>query len=226
MNLNYVSDIAHVFYVIYFSVRDVLWLRTFSAVGSIISIYYYYLQPIPLMVQIYWGLIFLTLNLYWIVRLSLERRPVKLSEEERRLYQIALRNLKERDAFKLFRLGAWTTEPAGTAFLTQEQGLDCLRLIVSGKVSVEMDGEVVDTIGEGRFIGSTAFLSRRTGHLEPVTARALEPRRVITWQTSELESRFNHDIDLMVALEASLGLELSRFLQSAWIQAAANPSSS
>ena len=148
----------------------------------------------------------------------LERRPVHFSDDERRLYQIALRNLKEQDALKLFHLGAWTSTPAGTTFLTQGQAVDSLTLIAEGNVSVEMDGKRVDTLGEGRFLGATAFLRIGTDFTAPVTVKATEPIRIIAWSSAELETLFANDIDLKVAVEASLGLELSRFLQTSRTQ--------
>jgi CRP-like cAMP-binding protein len=134
------------------------------------------------------------------------------------LYQLALRNLKEQDALKLFRLGTWTSTPAGTTFLTQGKALDSLMLIVEGNVSVEADGKRVDTLGEGRFLGATAFLSVGTDFESPVTVKATEPTRIIAWSFAELETQFANDIELKVAVEASLGLELSRFLQTSRMQ--------
>ena len=81
--MNFLVDLANATFLISYSVRDVLWLRLFAVLGGILLIPYYYLQPTPLMVSIYWGLGFIALNLFWVVRLMLERRPVKLSAEAR-----------------------------------------------------------------------------------------------------------------------------------------------
>ncbi len=45
-------------------------------------------RPEPMMVAIYWNLLFTTLNLYWIARLTIERRPVQLTGNDLRLYQV------------------------------------------------------------------------------------------------------------------------------------------
>jgi hypothetical protein len=206
---------ANIIYLFSYSVRDILWLRVLTVLGALLLLPYYYLQPESLWAPVAWNLVFTAINIFWITKLILERRPVHFSDDEKRLYQLALRNLKEQDAFKLFRLGTWTSTPAGTTLLTQGQAVDSLALIAEGSVSVEVDGKLVDTLGEGRFLGASAFLNTGTDFTAPVTVTATEPTRIVDWPSAELESQLADDIGLKSAIEASLGLELSRFLQTA-----------
>ncbi len=215
MGLDALVSVANVVYLFSYSVRDILWLRILTVVGAALLMPYYYLQPSPLWAPIGWNAVFMAINLYWIAKLALERRPVSFTDEERRLYQLAFRNMNERDAFKLFRLGTWSSQPVGTILVTRGQQLDVLSVIVDGEVSVEMDGTQTDTLHEGRFLGSSAFLNRGTDYTTPVTVRVTKPTRVLAWQFSQLAEELAKDEDLEVAMEASLGLEISRFLQSA-----------
>jgi len=216
--LDVLVGVANVIYLLSYSVRDILWLRILTVLGALLLLPYYYLQPEALWAPIGWNLVFVAINIFWIAKLILERRPVLFSDDERRMYRLALRNLTPQDALKLFRLGTWTSQPEGTAFLKQGEPVDSLSLIVAGKVSVGMDGKPVDTLGEGRFLGATAFLTHDRDFAAPVTVKAIEPTRVITWSFADLDTRFANDIDLKTGIEASLGLELSRFLQTARAQ--------
>ena len=38
---------------------------------------YFYFKPDPLIIAVYWNLLFTSLNIYWIGRLLIERRPVQ-----------------------------------------------------------------------------------------------------------------------------------------------------
>ncbi|MDA7947264.1 MAG: popeye domain-containing protein [Hyphomicrobiaceae bacterium] len=218
LGLDVLVSVANVIYLLSYSVRDILWLRVLTVVGALMLLPYYYLQPEPLWVPIAWNLVFTGINIFWITKLLLERRPVHLSDDEKRLYQLALRNLSPRDALKLFKLGTWTSAPAGTVLITQDEPVDELTLIVDGKVSVDRDGEEVDTLGEGRFLGATAFLNRSPDFTAPVTVIASEQTRVLVWPADKLEILFAREEDLEIAVEASLGLELSRFLETARAQ--------
>lgn len=218
LGLDALVNVANVIYLFSYSVRDILWLRILTVLGASLLLPYFYFQPEILWPPILWNLVFIAINVFWITKLMLERRPVHFSDDERRLYQIALRNLTEQEALKLFRLGTWTSVPAGATFLAQGESVGSLTLIAAGSVGVEMDGKVVDELGEGRFLGATAFLSRGTAFEAPVTVKATEPTRTIAWSFAELESQFASDVELEVAIEARLGLELSRFLQTSRTQ--------
>jgi len=215
LGLDVLVSVANVVYLASYSVRDILWLRVLTVIGALLLLPYYYLQPAPLWAPIAWNLVFTAINIFWIAKLLAERQPVHFSDDEKRLYQLALRNLKARDALKLFRLGTWRSLPEGAAIITQGKPGHDLMLIVEGSVNVERDGKVVDTLGEGRFLGATAFLNTGTDFTAPVTVTASEPMRIVNWPSTELKTLFAKETDLEVALQASLGLELSRFLQTA-----------
>lgn len=68
-------SIANLLYLVAYFVRDVLWLRLLSLVGASCLMLYFYVQPQPFMQVVYWNLLFVGLNLYWIGRLALERSP-------------------------------------------------------------------------------------------------------------------------------------------------------
>ncbi len=218
LGLEILVNVANFIYLISYSVRDILWLRILTVLGALLLIPYYYLQPEPLWPPIAWDVVFTAINIFWIIKLMLERRPVQFTDEERRLYRIALRNMTEHDAFKLFRCGTWTTAPTGTDLLAQGKAEESLSLIVQRNVSVIDDGTVVDALGEGRFLGATGFLSKGTDRASPVTVTATEPTRTVAWPFGVLEAQFAADAALEIALEASLGLDLLHFVKSARAQ--------
>ena len=106
MNFNFelLIHAANVLYMFAFMVRDILWLRLLTVVAATCLIPYFYFRPEPLMAPIYWNLAFTALNIFWIVRLLLERRPVKLSEEEQRLCELVFRTMRPREMPATVRL--------------------------------------------------------------------------------------------------------------------------
>ncbi len=218
LGLDILVNAANIFYLLSYSAKDIFWLRVLSVIGAVLLLPYYYFQNAPLWAPIGWNLFFMAINLYWITRLLLERRPVPFSDEERHLYEIALRNFTEREAFNLLHMGTRTSVPAQTKLLTQGAPVNGLSLIIDGEVSVEMNGEVVDTLGEGRFLGGTAFLSSDKAFAAPVTVTATRPSRILVWEFAALEPELQKNTDLRISIEASLGLEISRFLQTARAQ--------
>jgi hypothetical protein len=90
--------IANVLYVISYLVKETLWLRLLTVVAGSVLIAYYALLPVPLWAAIGWNVVFLAINLRQIQVLLLERRPVRLSPDELRLYQLAFSSLTQRNA--------------------------------------------------------------------------------------------------------------------------------
>lgn len=66
-------NIANLLYLSAYFVRDILWLRLLSLVGATCLMLYFYVQPQPFMQVVYWNLLFVGINLYWVGRLALER---------------------------------------------------------------------------------------------------------------------------------------------------------
>ncbi|MEM1130843.1 MAG: cyclic nucleotide-binding domain-containing protein, partial [Pseudomonadota bacterium] len=157
---------------------------------------------------------FIAINLYWIARLLADRWPVPFTEEERRLYELALQNLSERDAFRLLRMAERKSVPDGTELILQGGSVDTLSLVVDGRVAVEEDATRVDSLGDGSFLGSIAFLSQNDGFAAPVTVRTSAPTTMLTWSFAKLNAECARNPALQVAIAASLGLEISRWLKT------------
>ena len=207
--------ISYVILIISFLMRDILWLRTLNIVSVLVEVAYFYLQPTPLWPVIGWNLALVVINVYWVTRLTLERRPVHFSPDEQRIYNVALRSLKPRHARKLFEAGQWKAIPAGEQIVAQGVPLNTLSLIAGGRINIERDGVVVDDIGEGRFIGSVTFLKNTVDFPSPVSFTAIEPSRLIFWDNDVLRDLIDDEVEFAIALEASLGLELARVLDRA-----------
>src|SRR5436309_13732185 len=102
---NYLVHFSNVLMLVSYSVRDILWLRWFAVAAALTNIPYFLFQPHTLWPPVVWALVFTTINLYQIVRVYLERRPVALSGDERTLYEMAFRTLRPREFVSLMLVG-------------------------------------------------------------------------------------------------------------------------
>ncbi len=204
---------ANVLYLFAFMVRDILWLRILTVVAASFLIPYFYFQPVPLITAIYWNLAFTALNLFWIVRLFLERRPVKLSAEEQRLCELVFRTMTPREMIKILKLASWQSAVAGECFVEHGKPLDRLMVIYSGKACVEVDGKNVTELQPGQFIGSISYITEETA---PANIVSLEPTRYVSWPKSKLQDFMKKNPDLHTALKTTLAIDLTRWLQATW----------
>lgn len=204
---------ANLLYLFAFMVRDILWLRILTVVAASCLVPYFYFRPEPLMTPIYWNLVFTALNLYWIVRLLLERRPVKLSDQERRLCELVFRTMTPREMIKILRLATWKDAAVGECFVERDKPLDRLMVIYSGKACAEVDGRNVTELQPGQFIGSISYVTEERA---PANIVALEPTRYVSWDKSKLKAFMSKNPDLHSALKTTLAIDLAKWLRATW----------
>lgn len=208
---------ANLLYLFAFMVRDILWLRILTVIAAAFLIPYFLFRPEPLMTPTYWNLVFTGLNLFWIARLLLERRPVTLSEEEQRLCELVFRTMTPREMIKLLKLATWEEAAAGACFVERGTPLDRLMVIASGKACVEVDGRNVAELQPGQFIGSISYVTEETA---PANIVALEPTRTVSRAKPKLEAFMRKNPDLHSALKTTLAIDLARWLHATWARGA------
>jgi hypothetical protein len=208
---------ANVLYLFAFMVRDTLWFRILAVVAAACLVSYFYFRRDPLMVPIYWNLVFTAVNIYWIGRLLLERRPLKLSAAEQRLCELVFRTMTPREMITLLKLATWESAKAGECFVERDKPLKRLMVIYSGRACAEVDGRNMTELQPGRFIGSISYVTEETA---PANVVALEPTRYVSWPKSKLKDFMTKNPDLHSALKSTLAVDLTRWLQATWARGA------
>jgi CRP-like cAMP-binding protein len=210
--VEFMIHIANVLYMMSYLMRDILWLRVLTVFAASCIVPYFYFRPEPLMAPIYWNLLFTFMNIYAIWRLLLERRPVQLTADEQRLRQLVFRSLTPREMLKLVKLGRWEKHAPRECCVECEKTCEEVAVICSGKVCVELNGQVVTELREGQFIGGTGFFID-----EPSSASviAVEPTRCMWWPKSKLKTFLKNNPDIHAAFQMILGMDLTSRLQAA-----------
>jgi len=204
--MDYLIHSANIIYIFSYMVRDILWLRILIVIAICFVIPFYYYQPVPLMVPVYWNILFAGINIFQIGVLLVERRPVALSEAEGKLYQQVFRRLTRREVYKLFKLAEWNKVSAGDTLIEQDKVIDRLLLINKGDAAVKVKEQQVALLGEGHFVGEMSYI---TGEKTSATVVADSDMEYVSWPTSTLEPFLTKNPDLRIALNAIIGVDLA-----------------
>ncbi len=204
--MDYLIHSANVIYIFSYLVRDILWLRILIVVAISFVIPFYYYQPVPLMVPVYWNILFAGINIVQIGFLLVERRPVTLSAQEQKLYEQVFRRLTPREVYKLFKIAQWKKLPAGEILVRQDTNLDSLMLINKGVASVQIKGQEAAKLDEGHFVGEMSYL---TGAMTSASVIAASELEYVEWPTTSLETFLRKYPDLRIALNAIIGVDLA-----------------
>lgn len=196
---------GNVLYVLSYSVRDILRLRGLTILGLVALLAYYGTSDPPLYAAIGWSVLFLGINGWQTWRLILERRPVQLTADERRLHRLAFSTLDEREFKRLVVLGSWETLEPGTTFVEQGAKLEHIRVMVEGSAQVEVDEAVVGEIGPGQLIGEMSYLTRQT---PTATVIAKTDVRMLCLSHADLEVLLEQREALRAALQRIISTDL------------------
>ena len=204
---DYLVHFSNILLLVSYSVRDILWLRWFAVAAALTNMPYFLLQPTVLWPPILWALVFTAINLYQISRIYLERRPVVLSADEQKLYDLGFRSLRPREFVSLVLVGEWKSAAPGHKILSEGQPVMRLCIAIAGSAEVHKLGKRVGVLEPGQMIGTSLAL---TGALSPVDATFTEAARYISWPVESLRTFADKRPDLRVTLQALVSRDLAR----------------
>ena len=208
--IDYLVHFSNILMLMSYSVRDILWLRWFAVAAALTNIPYFLLQGTVLWPPVLWALVFTAINLYQIARLYLERRPVVLSQDEQKLYDLGFRSLRAREFVSLSLVGEWKNAEAGEKVMTEGEPVSCLCIPITGSADVRMRGERIGALKPGHIIGAALAL---TGEPSPVEVTFTEPSRYMRWSLPSLRRFMDKRPDLRVTLQGLVNRDLAGKLE-------------
>ena len=208
--IDYLVHFSNILMLVSYSVRDILWLRWFAVAAALTNIPYFLVQGTVLWPPILWAAVFTTINLYQIARLYLERRPVVLSQDEQKLYDLGFRSLRPREFVSLSLVGEWKSAEGGERVMTEGEPVSCLCILISGSADVRRRGERIGAVRPGNIIGTALAL---TGEPSPVEVTFTEPTRYMRWSLPSLRRFVDKRPDLRVTLQGLVNRDLAGKLE-------------
>ena len=206
----YLVHFSNILMLVAYSVRDILWLRWFAVAAALTNIPYFLVQGTILWPPVLWALVFTAINLYQIAHLYLERRPVVLSSDEQKLYDLSFRSLRPREFVSLSLVGEWKNAAGGEKILTEGESVSSICIPITGSAEVRKQGERLAVLNPGNIIGTSLALS---GDPSPVEVSFAEPARYMRWPLPSLRQFMDKRPDLRVTLQGLVNRDLAEKLE-------------
>jgi hypothetical protein len=203
---DYLVHFSNVLLLVAYSVRDILWLRWFAVAAALTNIPYFLIQGTVLWPPVLWALVFTAINLFQITRIYLERRPVVLSVDEQKLYDLSFRSLRPREFVSLSLVGEWKSAEVGARVVTEGEAVSDLCILITGSAAVHKQGERIGVLSPGHIIGTALAI---TGDPSPVDITFTEPARYMRWPLPSLRRFIDKRPDLRSALQGLVNRDLA-----------------
>ena len=213
MNIQLADLLVHasnILLLVSYSVRDILWLRWFAVAAALVNIPYFLLQGSILWPPVLWAGVFTVINLYQIARIYRERRPVVLSADEQRLYDLAFRSLRPREFVSLVLAGEWKDAAAGDKALMEGEPVSRICIPIAGSVEVRKRGQRLGAVEPGQLIGTALAL---TGNASQVDAVFTANSRYMCWPLQSLRAFIDKRPELRVTLQSLANRDLAGKLE-------------
>jgi Popeye protein conserved region len=209
--LDYLVHFSNILLVMSYSVREILWLRWFAVAAALTNIPYFLFQNVVLWPPVIWALVFTAINLYQITCLYLERRPVVLSDDEQKLYNLGFQSLRPREFVSLLLAGEWKNANAGERIVTEGQPVSHLCISISGSAEVRQQGRRIGELKSGHIIGTALALSSDPSLVEVTFS---ETARYMRWSLPSLRTFMDKRPELRVTLQALVNRDLAGKLET------------
>jgi CRP-like cAMP-binding protein len=208
--VDYLVHFSNVLMLAAYSVRDILWLRWFAVAAALTNIPYFLFQSRVLWPPIVWALVFTAINLYQITRIYLERRPVVLSADEQRLYDLAFRAIRPQEFVSLTLAGEWRDAVAGQKIVAEGAPVTSICIPITGRVDVRRQDRTLATLVPGHLIGTGLAL---TGEPSPIEAVFTERARYMAWPLQDVRVLLDRRPELRATLQGLVNRDLSRKME-------------
>jgi CRP-like cAMP-binding protein len=163
--------------------RDVLMLRILSFVGEGVILSYYYFQNEKLWRPIFWSAAYMMVNAVRIAAVSLERRPVILSDREEKLYRVASSSIDKEEFLRLVSLVRWIDCSPGEVILAEGQLVSHAIVVISGEFEAVLSSKTRIALRPGQLVGTVAA---DCGLACPVEFVARSPASLAKWDLRQL----------------------------------------
>jgi hypothetical protein len=133
------------------------------------------------------SLLFLAVNIFQMLLILWELRPVALQGDVRMLHDLVFSNLTASDFSKLTRFARWQDGEPGRLLAVQGSRVTEIIVLLAGHAQVERDGRQVAMLGAGAIIGEVGSLSAQPFSS---TIRLARYSRYLVWNKDRLDHFF------------------------------------
>jgi CRP-like cAMP-binding protein len=207
---DFVLHAANLLLLVSYLARDMLVLRWFAVGASVMAMPYFLFQRTILWPPVVWGIVFTGINLYQIALIYLSRRPVVLSEDEQRLYDLGFHSIAKREFLSLVLAGEWKTAAPGDQPLVEGEVVRLVCIAIRGRLRVTRKGEDLGELQVGQSIGLAPALLGNPGF---VTVSFTEPGRYIQWPLAAIRTFLDAKPELRDAVQRLVNRDLAGKLE-------------
>ena len=193
---------GYIFTFLALSVKDVLWLRMILALAQILLGVYQFLEIRYDVV--FWNIIFTFVNIYHILRIINDRKPIRIPNEIKDLYKSIFYNMTTKEFIYFWNIGRKIFDE-NISIIKEGEKQKKLYLILSGSVLIKRNEQIIGELGRGNFIAEMSLITE-----EPASADAFLNNEVsyMVWDQNQIRHFQKSNPNFWIKLNEVLSRDL------------------
>lgn len=203
----YFYSIAALFSLSAYLLTNMLWLRILLVLASVV----YIISGISLGItsMVGWNSAYLAINLFYVVKIILEKSTITLPEETRDIYRQFFSSMSTREFKKIITVNPFVTVVKDEVLIAQNEVTDRLFIVLKGKVNIEQSGVIIDAVESGDLIGEMSFMSNQPASASAV---AIETVQYAYWSHKDMGKINQKNCEIYNKFISIIGQDLIRKL--------------
>lgn len=196
--------------------RDVLWLRGILVAAQSVLAYYAWSRGPEFLPYVGWNLLFVGINLFWVVRLLRERAAIELPDDLKPLYEKNFAALQPPEFLRLWQAGERRVTTDGQ-LVKENTTPEALYYLLSGSVVVRHGQHVLARLEAGSFVAEMSLLTGERTTADVIAVGAVE---YMAWPAEKLARLRSRNPMLWTRVQSVLGHDLVEKIRRSVVQGA------
>lgn len=192
-----------------YAIRDQIVLRLMVVIGTLFYVAYYLSMDTPLWSSLMWNALFISINIFMVIKLYRDRIVGKMSYNEQTLFRF-LHNLNPGEFRKIRNAGYIATTDSKSRICDKSKNNNHLYLILDGAAEVLLPNKNV-ILGAGAFIGEISFLK---GGKTSADVYLLPNTTFMVWEYDDLEELFRKNQHIKNCINYLIAQDVTRKLSN------------
>ncbi len=201
-----VINVAYLITVLAFSLKDILLIRCIIITANALQVIYQFGLNGNNYTIGGWNLCFLAINLFQVIKLLRDKRPIALPNVIADLHSGVFEDLTQREFLYFWHLGK-QGKLSNTYIIKEGEKQNSLFLVLSGESFVKRDNTLIAKLKRGEFVGEISFITK-----EPASADVYAESEVnfIEWDQNKLRKLKTVNPTFWAKLNNILGKDLAK----------------
>ncbi len=205
MELSFIlANVGYFFAVIALATKDILWLRSILLIGQVCIVAY--LLMIYSFDIAFWNILLFVINSIQLVRLIIERQPIKLSVEIDDLHKNVFHIMKPREFLSFWNMGT-INSIRGENIINQGDRSNKLFLVLDGTADVIKNNNIIANLKRGDFIAEMSFL---TGEPASADVKAQYNLTYIFWEHQKIKDINQINPQMYIKIQNTLSKDMAK----------------